>query len=280
MSFTILPCLIGHVCQFSQMLNVYIVFFRSELVLGYDAVPSHWLSRYSQGRDARARRESPPPDCKKRTGKDEAMCCHKPGVETEKTLAESPCKAKCVDVGSSLDSSDSSDDSDFEVKLCKPAGKGKPGADDSSAGHKKGPADDAQSDIAQQDQPSAVVQQVPRVYYATRTHSQIAQVLSAIGHLCCGCIRACMWLRSCFILKHMAEWRRKQMVPTRLAYVPKCAAASAFPKLEDNKAVVSFQRQSTIAQVVRELKRTCYKPTMAILVRSCFDKEPGYSCAG
>lgn len=112
------------------------------------------------------------------------MCCsHKQGSETEKTALESPCKTKCGDepIGLSVDSSDSSDDSESEVELCKPAGKGKvTGADDSSVGRKKRTADDAQSDFGQQDLPSVLGQQVPRIYYATRTHSQIAQVLPAI----------------------------------------------------------------------------------------------------
>jgi hypothetical protein len=90
-----------------------------------------------------------------------------------------PCKAACSKSANTsvIEMSDTSDDSDLDEVVCTSLEKGK--------GSTKGKVtDDAatenDSDAFRQDGlPVSVVQSVPRIYYATRTHSQIAQVLLA-----------------------------------------------------------------------------------------------------
>ena len=95
----------------------------------------------------------------------------------------------------------------------------------------------------------------PKIYYATRTHSQIAQVF-ANPQTGCTCIH--MLNSGVKLMSNMADHTDARVLRT---------AGHSYSVRTDCHAEHSGPRANSL-QVVRELKRSTYRPKMAILV--CF----------
>lgn len=102
------------------------------------------------------------------------------------------------------------------------------------------------SEVDEPEDADEEVPKVPKIYYATRTHSQIAQVRACV----CDCLGACAKFAG--LCCRSPAWQ--------------LCSASTVP-LQQQRQGTNMLHHPPRCQVIRELKRMNYSPRMAVLVR-------------